>query len=58
MFINSWQTSGFSWMRSVTQNTLMGPLSTNVKVDAVILDSFSIFLVHLPCTKHETKVYC
>lgn len=56
MFISSWKTSGFSQMRSVTQNTLMGSLSTRVKVDAVILDSFSLRHVHLHCMKHNNKV--
>lgn len=42
MFISSWKTSGFSQTRAVTQNTLMGSVYTRVKVDVVILDSFSL----------------
>lgn len=56
MFISSWKTSGFSQMRTVTQNTLMVSLSTRAKASAVILDSFSLCHVHLHYMKHNNKV--
>lgn len=56
MFISSCKTSGFSQMGVVTQNTLMGSLSTRVKVDAVILEPFSPCNVHLHCMKQNNKV--
>lgn len=56
MFISPWKISGFSQMRTVTKNTLMGSLSTRVKVDAVILDSVSLCHVRLHYMKHNNKV--
>lgn len=56
MFISSCKTSGFSQMRAVIQNTLMGSLSTRVKVDAVILEPFSPCYVHLHCMKENNKI--